>query len=146
MNRSSPQDSAGPRGASAAESPASRQAGAGSPAAGDGAAAGAPGSPPGPVGESPAKTAPKKKKKKKSRSFWKELPILIVVALILTLVIKTYFIQAFFIPSGSMQNTLAIGDRVAAMLGQSERTGLTPLAVAEDTVSHRLGRPIALLT
>src|SRR5208283_2591961 len=27
-------------------------------------------------------------------------------------IIKTYFIQAFFIPSGSMQNTLAISDRV----------------------------------
>ncbi len=34
------------------------------------------------------------------------------MALILTLIIKTYFIQAFFIPSGSMQNTLAISDRV----------------------------------
>jgi signal peptidase I len=46
------------------------------------------------------------------RSFWKELPILIVVALVLAVVIKSYAIQAFFIPSGSMQNTLAIGDRV----------------------------------
>ena len=50
--------------------------------------------------------------KRKGRSFWKELPVLIVVALLLTLVIKTYLIQAFYIPSGSMQNTLAIGDRV----------------------------------
>jgi signal peptidase I len=48
----------------------------------------------------------------KGRSFWKELPVLIVVALVLALVIKTYAIQAFYIPSGSMQNTLAIGDRV----------------------------------
>ena len=116
MNGSSPQDSAGPRGASAAQDPAIRQPGAGSPAAGDeatagdAAAAGGPGSPPEAPGKSPAKTAPRKKKK--SRSFWKELPALIVVALILTLVIKTYAIQAFYIPSGSMQNTLAIGDRV----------------------------------
>ena len=57
----------------------------------------------------PAKTA---RKRKKDRSFWKELPVLIVVALFLTLIIKTYAIQAFYIPSGSMQNTLAIGDRV----------------------------------
>jgi signal peptidase I len=35
-----------------------------------------------------------------------------VVALVLALVIKTYVVQAFFIPSGSMQNTLEIGDRV----------------------------------
>ena len=51
-------------------------------------------------------------KKRRRRSFWRELPVLIVVALVLALVIKTYAIQAFFIPSGSMQNTLAIGDRV----------------------------------
>jgi len=48
----------------------------------------------------------------KQRSFWKELPILIGIALILALVIKTFFVQAFSIPSGSMQNTLQIGDRV----------------------------------
>ena len=52
------------------------------------------------------------KNRPKGRSFWKELPVLIVVALALALVIKTYAIQAFYIPSGSMQNTLAIGDRV----------------------------------
>lgn len=46
------------------------------------------------------------------RSFARELPVLIVVALVLALVIKTYAIQAFFIPSGSMENTLDVGDRV----------------------------------
>jgi signal peptidase I len=60
----------------------------------------------------PSAPSGKQRKKKKDRSFWKELPVLIVVALFLTLVIKTYAIQAFYIPSGSMQNTLAIGDRV----------------------------------
>jgi len=42
----------------------------------------------------------------------RELPVLIVVALVLALVIKTYAIQAFYIPSASMENTLDIGDRV----------------------------------
>jgi signal peptidase I len=60
----------------------------------------------------PSAPARNQRKKKKNRSFWKELPILIAVALLLTLVIKTFAIQAFYIPSGSMQNTLAIGDRV----------------------------------
>src|SRR6201992_1403215 len=60
----------------------------------------------------PSAPGKNQRKKKKDRSFWKELPVLIVVALFLTLVIKTYAIQAFYIPSGSMQNTLAIGDRV----------------------------------
>jgi signal peptidase I len=51
-------------------------------------------------------------KRPRRRSFARELPVLIVVALVLALVIKTYAIQAFFIPSGSMENTLEIGDRV----------------------------------
>ena len=115
MNGTSPQDSAGPRGASAAQDPASRQPGAARPRRATGdcgrrGGRGRPRQPAGAPGKSPAKTTPRKKKK--SRSFWKELPVLIVVALILTLVIKTYAVQAFYIPSGSMQNTLAIGDRV----------------------------------
>ena len=48
----------------------------------------------------------------KSRSFWRELPILIVVALVIALVIKSFVVQAFFIPSSSMENTLDIGDKV----------------------------------
>jgi signal peptidase I len=51
-------------------------------------------------------------RKKKQRPFWVELPILIVVALALTMIIKTFVVEAFSIPSGSMQNTLAIGDRI----------------------------------
>ncbi|MEU6537567.1 signal peptidase I [Streptomyces sp. NPDC047000] len=46
------------------------------------------------------------------RSFWKELPLLIVIALVLALLIKTFLVQAFSIPSDSMQNTLQQGDRV----------------------------------
>ncbi|GHD30269.1 signal peptidase I [Streptomyces violarus] len=49
---------------------------------------------------------------KKARSFWKELPILIGIALVLALLIKTFLVQAFSIPSDSMQNTLQQGDRV----------------------------------
>jgi signal peptidase I len=52
------------------------------------------------------------RRRRKKRSFWREFPILVVVALLLAVVIKTYAIQAFFIPSGSMQNTLEINDRV----------------------------------
>ncbi|MEV0979975.1 signal peptidase I [Streptomyces sp. NPDC049915] len=49
---------------------------------------------------------------RKPRSFWKELPILIGIALVLALLIKTFLVQAFSIPSASMQNTLQEGDRV----------------------------------
>ncbi|MFC5914031.1 signal peptidase I [Streptomyces pulveraceus] len=52
------------------------------------------------------------KKVRKQRPFWKELPLLIVIALVLALLIKTFLVQAFSIPSDSMQNTLQRGDRV----------------------------------
>jgi signal peptidase I len=51
-------------------------------------------------------------KAKKHRSFWKELSILIGIALVLALAIKTFLVQAFSIPSDSMQDTLQRGDRV----------------------------------
>ncbi|HVF21152.1 MAG TPA: signal peptidase I [Mycobacteriales bacterium] len=56
--------------------------------------------------------APEPKKKKKQGSFLRELPILLVIAFALALLIKAFLIQAFFIPSGSMENTLQIKDRV----------------------------------
>jgi signal peptidase I len=46
-------------------------------------------------------------------SLLKELPILIVVALVVSLFIKSFLVQFFYIPSGSMENTLQIQDRVA---------------------------------
>ncbi|MER7724431.1 signal peptidase I [Streptomyces sp. NPDC096323] len=74
----------------------------------------------GPPGETPDPEAPADaqaaagdgKKAKKQRPFWKELPLLIGVALVLALLIKTFLVQAFSIPSDSMQNTLQRGDRV----------------------------------
>jgi signal peptidase I len=49
---------------------------------------------------------------RKPRSFWRELPVLIVIALAIALLIKSFVVQAFFIPSSSMENTLNIGDKV----------------------------------
>ncbi len=45
-------------------------------------------------------------------SFWRELPLLLIVALGIAFLVKTFILQAFYIPSGSMQQTLEIGDRV----------------------------------
>ena len=45
-------------------------------------------------------------------SFFRELPFLVVIAFLLALLIKAFLIQAFYIPSGSMQQTLELRDRV----------------------------------
>jgi signal peptidase I len=42
----------------------------------------------------------------------REVVVVLVVALGLSLLIKTLLVQAFYIPSGSMEDTLLIGDRV----------------------------------
>jgi signal peptidase I len=53
-----------------------------------------------------------KGRSRKGRSIWRELPILIVAALVVALLIKSFVVQAFYIPSGSMENTLQVGDKI----------------------------------
>lgn len=50
--------------------------------------------------------------KKAKRPLYVELPFLLGLAVVLALLIKALLLQAFSIPSGSMQQTLKIGDRV----------------------------------
>ncbi len=45
-----------------------------------------------------------------AKSFWREYGEALVIALVLALVIRAFLVQAFSIPSGSMQPTLLIGD------------------------------------
>jgi signal peptidase I len=59
-----------------------------------------------------AETTDAGKRRRKRRPFWVELPILLAIALVIALVIKTFVVQAFFIPSSSMEDTLLIGDKV----------------------------------
>ncbi len=93
-------DQGGYRGAYAAGTSAAPEPGAGE-------------APTGPIG-APAAGGPEDEQTAtpKRRSTWRELPILIIVALVIALVIKTFVVQPFFIPSSSMEDTLMIGDKV----------------------------------
>ncbi|MDH6122121.1 signal peptidase I [Kitasatospora sp. GAS204B] len=50
--------------------------------------------------------------RKGRRSLLREVPVIAVVALLIALTLKTFFVQVFVIPSGSMEQTIQIGDRV----------------------------------
>jgi signal peptidase I len=79
--------------------------GGGAPAATpapDAPASGTPAASPEPT---PAKAKPKKK-------LGRELGIIVVAALALTLLLKIFVVQVYEIPSASMENTLLVGDRV----------------------------------
>ncbi|MEU6282447.1 signal peptidase I [Streptomyces sp. NPDC047028] len=54
----------------------------------------------------------RKVKRKRRRSVVREIPLLVGVAVLIALVLKTFLVQAFVIPSGSMEQTIRIGDRV----------------------------------
>jgi len=49
---------------------------------------------------------------RRTSSFWRELPILVVVAVVVALVVRFFVLQTFYIPSESMEHTLDINDRV----------------------------------
>ena len=51
-------------------------------------------------------------RRRRHMPLWQELPLLLVVAFCLAVLIRTFLLQAFFIPSSSMTDTLLIGDRV----------------------------------
>ncbi|WP_326846830.1 signal peptidase I [Streptomyces kaniharaensis] len=50
--------------------------------------------------------------RRRRRSLLREFPLIILVALLVALVLKTFVIQVFVIPSGSMEQTIQVGDRV----------------------------------
>jgi signal peptidase I len=60
----------------------------------------------------PSPALPRVKKQKKQLPIWQESILLLVVALGLAIVIKAFFVQAFYIPSESMEPGLEVNDRI----------------------------------
>ncbi|MHC0428825.1 signal peptidase I [Streptomyces sp. O3] len=71
-----------------------------------------PTSAPVPAGRAERRKLARKVRRRRRRSVFKEIPLLIGVAALIALVLKTFLVQAFVIPSGSMEQTINIGDRV----------------------------------
>jgi signal peptidase I len=49
---------------------------------------------------------------RRKRGFWRELPVLLVIAVGVAVIVRSFVLQTFWIPSESMQNTLLINDKV----------------------------------
>jgi signal peptidase I len=57
------------------------------------------------------------REKKKAHPFWRglrEIVVIVVVALALSALIRAFLLQAFYVPSASMEDTLRPGDRIIA--------------------------------
>jgi signal peptidase I len=65
-----------------------------------------------PAGEDVTPTRVARADEREASKFWRELPVLVLVALVVAIIIKTFLVQAFYIPSESMEPTLRNGDRV----------------------------------
>ncbi|MGQ0625884.1 MAG: signal peptidase I [Sporichthyaceae bacterium] len=104
-----------------------------------------------PEEELPPDSDPDRRPVGQGSSLLRELPVLVFVALGLALLIKTFLVQAFFIPSDSMENTLLKGDRVlvnkfAANFGDVKRGQVVvfrdPGGWLPDTAKNESHNPI----
>ncbi len=67
------------------------------------------------AGQAPdAAGTPRKRQRARHRKrpFWRDLVVIVVSALALTILLKAFVVQVFSIPSGSMEQTLLPGDRI----------------------------------
>jgi signal peptidase I len=51
-------------------------------------------------------------KRKSNSSFWRELPILLGAAIVVAILVRTFVLQTYYVPSPSMTHTLNVNDRV----------------------------------
>ncbi|MEU3569387.1 signal peptidase I [Kitasatospora sp. NPDC036755] len=78
----------------------------------DGAAARGSAEAPPTRGRAERRRTARKATRRRKRSLVREIPLIVLVALLVALVMKTFLVQVFVIPSGSMEQTILIGDRV----------------------------------
>jgi signal peptidase I len=77
-----------------------------------------------------------KEPQEKTKSKWREYGESLLIALIIAIIVRSFFLQAFKIPSSSMEPTLLIGDHL--LVNRLSYVVKVPFA---DTVLFHLGRP-----
>lgn len=68
------------------------------------------------------------REKKKAHPFWRglrEIVFIVVIALALSALIRAFLVQAFYVPSASMENTLQPGDRIIASKITTDISGIS---------------------
>lgn len=55
---------------------------------------------------------------------FRELATVVVTAVILSVLVRTFLVQAFYVPSGSMENTLQVNDRIVVSKISTRITGI----------------------
>jgi signal peptidase I len=79
-----------------------------------------------------------KPRPKRRRSIWGELWFMVVVGFLIVVIVKAFFVQTFYIPSGSMETTLLCNDRV--LVNRLAFTGAGPSR--KDVVVFRNWRDV----
>lgn len=97
----------------------------------------------GPVAEEPLTTS--QRVGRQALAWGKEILTIVLIALVLSFLIKTFLFRAFFIPSGSMENTLQINDRIFVNLLVPEPVGLKrgDIVVFKDSQGWLQEEPVA---
>ncbi|MGN6427090.1 signal peptidase I [uncultured Leifsonia sp.] len=60
----------------------------------------------------PDRVADSERKRRGALLFLRDILIIVVIALLVSFLIKTFVVRSFYIPSGSMENTLQISDKI----------------------------------
>ena len=78
-----------------------------------------------------------KESKEPTKTKWREYGESLLIAVIIALIVRSFFLQAFKIPSSSMEPTLLIGDHL--LVNRLSYVAKVPFA---DTVLFHLGDPV----
>ncbi|GAA3772523.1 hypothetical protein GCM10022240_25730 [Microbacterium kribbense] len=60
----------------------------------------------------PAPSGARGAKRRGTLSFLRDIVVIVLIALLVSFLVKTFVVRSFYIPSGSMENTLQINDRI----------------------------------